>query len=189
MTIIDRAGIFKAQATSWHVKTFDNSQSVAISIQFSIVAQLDGQEWVDWTQYGDFTVFGDFWVVKKDGQANVSTAKQLALALGWKGSLKAVNSSPPPTSLVQITVKEEVYKGKTFFKAAWINPEDYSPQPGGADDATVDGLEARFGSLLRAATGGSAQAKKAAPARRPPPAVPPAAPESKPPTDYGEIPF
>lgn len=147
---LDRSGIFKARPATWKVKTFPNSQAVAISFEFVIVAQLDGSTWTDWTGYEPVRCFGDFFVVKKTGQPNVVTVQQLATSLGWNGDLRAVFGEPPDC-VVQISVKEEVYEGKSYFKASWVNPEDYVPQGGGADEATVEQLQTRFGSLLRAA--------------------------------------
>lgn len=173
MRSLDRAGIFKARPVAWTVKVFDQSggQAVAISITFAIVAQLDGGEWIDSAEQ-EHRVFGDYFVVKRDGSPNVGTVQQLSASLGWQGSLKLVQATPnqPPACVVQITVKEEAYNGKTFFKAGWMNPEDYVPTQGGADDATVEQLESRFGSGLRAAaTGKPAAEKPARKAKAPPP--------------------
>lgn len=191
MTHLDREGIFKARPTSWAVKTFPNSRAVAIAIEFVIVAQLDGQEWIDWSGCAPHTVRGDYFVVKKDGTVNAGTAKQLAESMGWEGSLNAVASRPmnPPEVVVQITVKAEEYNGKTYHKAGWMNPEHFVPGPSGASEQEVRGLDAQFGSLLKAATASAKAAKPAAPktqgARTPPP--PPAEPVA--PVDPGEIPF
>jgi hypothetical protein len=189
---IDREGIFKARLTTWAVKTFPNSQSVAVAIEFLIVSCLDGQEWSDWTSYG-CVARGDFFVVKKDGTPNVKTVQDLAASIGWDGSLKQIASRPmnPPEAVVQVTVKEETYNGKSYFKVQWINPEDYTPNAGGVDASTASSLDARFGSLLRAAAGtkptpkGQAPKKPAAQAPAPSPAPAPAAEVQ----DYGDIPF
>lgn len=193
MTNLDRPGIFKARPVQWKVKTFEGKASVAIAIEFVVTAQLDGGDWVDWSGYAPHHVWGDFFVVKKDGTSNVATVQQLAVSLGWNGSLRQINSTAPPQDEVQITVKDEVYNGKTYYKASWINPGDYVPNGGGADDAEVDQLEARFGSLLRAAAGSK---RPAAPKAQPPAkaaetAAPPAARQDQRDAgqDYGQIPF
>jgi hypothetical protein len=164
---LDREGIFKALPQSWKVKQFDSSTAVAIEIEFAILAQLDGSEWVDWSNYEEHRVRGDFWVVKKTGQANIKTVEALRDAIGWNGSLKGIVGTKPPECVVQVTVKAEDYNGKTFYKAAFINPGDYQPGSEGADASEVDQLEARFGSLLRAAAG---PMKAKAPAPKPAPA-------------------
>lgn len=174
---IDREGIFKAKPVAWSVKTFEGKQSVALNVEFVIVAMLDQGEWQDWTLYDTCRVWGDFFVVKKDGRPNTAQVQQLAESLGWNGDLRVVFGEPPDV-VVQVTVKEETYDGRTFYKAAWVNPEDYVPGPkGGADAATVEQLQTRFGSLLRAAaTSKSAPgAKAAAPGAKPAAAAPPPA--------------
>lgn len=173
-TFIDRAGIFKAYAHSWYVKSMD-SGAAAICVEFIITAQLDGSEWVDWTHYSEIRVRGDYWVVTKEGTPNVKKAQMLGQMLGWNGSFKQVQAGPPSSHLLQVKVEREDYKGKTMFKASWLNPEDYEPTGGGADDKTVDGLEARFGSLLRAAAGSAQPPAKAKPkaATTKPAAAPP----------------
>lgn len=187
---LDRAGIFMAMPASWKVKTFPNSSSVAISIEFRILAQLDGSEWTDWTSYDEVRCWGDFFVVKKDGKPNVATVQQLAASIGWQGSLRQVVGGAPPEVKVQITVKDETYNGKTFFKASWINPEDYVPTGGGADADEVGQLDARFGSLLRAAASGSGKPPASKPKTAPAPsaeAAPAGAQDDG--RDYGTIPF
>lgn len=172
-TYLDRSGIFKARPVSWKVKTFPNSNAVAISIEFAITAMLDGHDWQDWTSYIEHRCFGDFFVVKKDGSPNVKTIQQLSEALGWAGHFTAVFGMPPQ-NIVQITVKEESYNGKYYYKASWINPEDYAPFGVGADEQEVSALEARFGSLLRAAAG-AAQKKAPPPTKKPEPQPQPVA--------------
>lgn len=186
---LDREGIFKAKPVAWKVKKFDGKNTIAIAIELAIVAQLDGQQWTDWRQYDQVHVWGDWFVMKKDGQPNTAAIEQLATSLGWDGSLRAMFGSPPDR-VVQITVKAENYNGETYHKATWMNPEDFVPTGGGANEQEVGQLEARFGSLLRAAAG--AGAKKAAPAKpapKPAEPEPAAAPAEKPVDDFGDIPF
>src|SRR3972149_5699232 len=146
----DRAGIFKARVLRWHVRTSQQSQSLAVSMEFQVAAQLDSTNWVDWSEYEDYCVFGDFWVVGKDGAINTQGVENLVLAIGWDGDLLSVTGAPPDV-VVQITVKEEVYNGQTSYKAAWINPEDFTPMPQEASAEEVSQLQRRFGPLLRAA--------------------------------------
>ena len=172
MIALDRDGIFKAVPVSWSIKEARETSSVAISIQFRIVAQLDGSEWMSWEEFEPHQVWGDFWIIKKDGTINQTTVEQLSDALGWSGSLVEVQGTPP-AAIVQVTVKADEFNGVTRFKASWLNPGDYSPTPGGAPPEKVKALQARFGSLLRAAAGGDkAGERKAPPAKRPAPARP-----------------
>ncbi len=172
---LTRDGIFKARPLSWAVRTYENSQAVAVNMKFSILSQLDGTEWVSWAECEEHVVYGAFFVVKKDGTVNTQAVENLYAALGWEGDLRQVGASPVPDRVVQITVKNEPYQGKDQWKVGWINPEDYTPQPQGASEEDVGRLQARFGSLLRAAAAGAkmAAAKPASgTSKRPPPSTP-----------------
>ena len=74
---LDRPGIFKAVPTAWKIRSYD-SGAVAVSIQFLINAQLDGNEWVSWAEAEEHTVYGEFFVIKKDGTINQTIVTQLA---------------------------------------------------------------------------------------------------------------
>ena len=173
MTQLDREGIFKARLLEWNVKPSEKSQAVAISIEFHILDQLDGNDWISWERYEDHSVWGDFYVVKSDGQINTGPVEQLAQSIGWNGDFSAVNSDPPDT-VVQITVKEDEYDGKIRYRAQWINPGDFTPRPAAATAEKVTELNSRYGSLLRAAAG-------AAKENRPGPATDPLPTSEKPP--------
>ncbi len=157
---LDRAGIFRARPLSWCVRDRQDSAAIAISIEYQILAQLDGSDWADWSEFEEHTIFGDHYVVKRDGTINTVTVEQLAESLGWSGDLRSVTGVPPDV-VVQITVKAETYNGVERLKVAWINPGDFSPRPESAAPETVAKLQSRFGSLLRAAAG--SKAKKPAP--------------------------
>jgi len=153
---LDRAGIFKALPVSWFVQTKDDSNTVAVVISFLITSQLDGSEWADWTQFEDHGITGYFYVVKRDGGVNTTTVDQLVWSLGWTGDLHEVAGMPVPAKEVQITVKEEAWEGRPQLKVSWINPGDHKPGPKSASDADVKKVQARFGSLLRAAASSAA---------------------------------
>lgn len=173
--MIDRPGIFKVRPLSWAVWKSETSKSVGINLKFQILEMLHESVWHDWMQYGDFHAFGHFYVVKSDGGVNERPAQQLAESLGWNGTFAQVQSGPPPDVLVQVTVKEETYQGKTRLKVEWMNPVDYVPQPRGEDASSVKQLDAMFGSQLRALMSSSAKPKptgKPPPPRTPPPSRP-----------------
>jgi len=194
MANLDRPGIFKARPVQWFVRTNENSQSVAVVIEYLITAQLVEGEWQSWENYEPHKCWGNHFVVKRDGKANVRTVQQLAESIGWGGSLKQVTDEMPPDCVVQVNVKANVYEGQTSYRVEWVNPEDYVPTGGGAEPDEVAKLDARFGSLLRAAAGsGSRPAAKPAPAPAPrqttiAPPTPPA-PKPEPPLDMSQIPF
>lgn len=185
MANLTRTGIFKARPLSWRVKTFQQSEAVAITLQFVVLAQLDGSEWVSWEGAEEHTVWGDFFVVRKTGQPNETACKQLVECLGWGKTLSEVVDQAVAPVEVQITVKCEAYNGQDYYKVTWMNPGDYEPTPGGADATEVAALDARFGSLLRAAGGPPKpkQVSAAAPPRQAPPPPKADAP------DMSQIPF
>lgn len=173
MNYLDREGIFKALPVSWCVKTSEKTASVAISIQFAILAQLNGNEWDDWGGYAEHQCLGDFYIVKRDGSVNQGPVEQLAASLGWTGDLRVVAAEPPPQTIVQITVKADTYEGKTRYRAEWINPGDYIPQAAGASAESVGQLQTQFGSLLRAAAAGALAGRKDQKLAPPAPTTPP----------------
>lgn len=176
---LDREGIFKARPMQWRVQPAKETASLAIAVEYLITAKLDeNNQWEDWTSYQEMTCWGYHYVVQRDGKPNVTTVQQLSESLGWSGSLKDV-LSPPPEVEVQITVKANTYNNKTTYRAEWVNPGDYQPTGGGADESEVTKLEARFGSLLRAA----ASSKPKAPGKKPAPKPEPA------PVNPEDIPF
>lgn len=195
MNRLDREGIFKARPVSWKVQTSGSTKSVGINVEFQIVAQLVEkrtaghgdivQDWESWEEYDAVGCYGTFWVIGKTGQQNVTAIEQLVVSGLWNGDLKSV-LGPVPDVVVQITVKAEEYNGQVYHKAAWLNPEDHVPGPGGAGRDEVEKLSTQFGSLLRAAAAG---AKKGAKPPAPKPAAPaPAAAPAKPATSTATLP-
>ncbi len=178
---LDREGIFKARPVSWNVQDAKESKATAVSVQFEILSEWDGAgKWHDWTGYEPRHCYGSWWVVKKDGGINVGAVQQLAASLGWSADLRDV-FGPPPNVVVQITVKGETYKEQTQYRATWMNLEDYEPRSG-ASQETVNGLQTRYGSLLRAAAAASSGAAPAA--REPNPAG-----NEPPPVTDADVPF
>ncbi|MDP3703596.1 MAG: hypothetical protein Q8R78_04350 [Candidatus Omnitrophota bacterium] len=171
MKQIDREGIFRVIPREWWIRTPKaesvalGSAAVAVSLDFDIIEQWDGANWMSWREYEQHTVFGDYWIIKKDRTVNQGTVEQLAMSLGWDGNLESVKGLPPNV-VVQVTVKADTYEGKTRYKAGWMNPGDFSPRSG-APPEEVTKLSSQFGSLLRAAAAGAAKAAKpmAAPPR------------------------
>lgn len=180
MKDLDRPGIFRARPIHWYVRNAQHSQAIAISIEFVILSQLDGTAWVDWSQYDEHHIFGDFWVVKATGEINTQAVENLAKSIGWYGDLGRVFGNPPDF-VVQITVKEEEYKGRTTLKVAWINPGDFTPTPSNATREEVADMQLRFGSLLRAAASAAINAVGPSPSPEKPAASKPK-PKAAPPT-------
>lgn len=172
--ILDREGTFKAVPVSWAVQESEQTQSIALVIQFKVLAQLDGNDLVDWSEYEDHSIFGWFYVIKRDGTPNSITIKSLVESIHWNGSLRAVEQDPPQVTC-QIVVENEEYNGKYTLKVKWINPEDFAPGPKSVSSAGLAQLDNRFGSLLRAA---AAEARPKTAAKQPPAKTPPPAPRA-----------
>jgi hypothetical protein len=146
---IDREGIFKVVPSEWIVEQAE-SGAIGIKIKFSIIEYLENGQWADWRNFGPYDVTGTYWVVKKDGAINTVTVKQLVESLGWDGTFAYVDKDAPQV-VVQVKVEQSTYDGKTFFKAGWMNPGNYTPEKKQLDPDIVKNLDSRFGSLLRAA--------------------------------------
>lgn len=167
---LDREGIFKVKPEFWEVRQFD-SGAVAIEIRYRVLAQLDGSIWQDWTGFDPVVVWGRHIVIKSDKTPNARTVEQLAEVLGWDGSLRGVTPDRLPDVVVQTTVKADTYNGNTTYKADWLRPENYSPEPKASkSNADVGTLDAMFGSLLRAAA--STKSKPQSPKPKAAPATP-----------------
>ena len=166
MKQLAQTGIFKVRPTAWEIYAAV-SGAVSVSMTFLVLEELDeGNVWASWDEFEDHQVYGSWWVIKKDGTVNTGAVDQLVECLGWNGNLTSVGGEPPQ-KIVQITVKDETWEGVTRYKASWMNPEDFTGGGGdyGVDEAGAKALQARFGSLLRAAAGSAkpkAEPKKAA---------------------------
>jgi hypothetical protein len=148
---LKREGIFKVKPLSWSVRTKEGSQSVGVSIEFLVQAQLDGAEWVSWSEAAPHVVRGTYYIVGKEGAVNQTAVDQLVKSLKWNGSLDTFMDLPPDIE-VQVTVKSEIYNGEEIYKAGWMNPGDFVPSFGASPEKVKD-LNNRYGSLLRAAVG------------------------------------
>ena len=161
MNKLDRAGTFKARPVAMGLQNAKESKSVAVWIEFQIIAQQENEGWTDWSGYEDHAIVGYFWIVKKDGSVNTRTVENLAEVLDWDGNPDTIMGDPPDIP-VQITVAEDTYNGKTSLKVQWFNPVDYQGGIVSASPEQVKAINAQFGSLLRAAAG-AARKTKAAP--------------------------
>ena len=161
-----QAGIFRATATKWnlHIKA-DQDAPLAVAVSYQITHRLiGGGEWEDWAEFEANHIVGYHYVIKSDGTVNQSGVDQLVAAFGWDGELDSIFGTSPPSSQVQLNVKEELYNGQVQVKVAWLNPGDYEPDSRGADEVQVRQLNGRFRSLLKAAASSAkGSAKKAAP--------------------------
>ena len=169
---LDREGVFKAVPVAWGVQRNENSQSVALVVEYRITAQYGEGEWTSWEGYEEHTIYGYHYVIKRDGTLNQATFDQLVQCIGWQGSFRDTETAPPAVEC-QITVAREEYNGKSSLKVQWINPGDYVPGPKTVDERELANLDNRYGSLMRAAAaqaGKTAKPKAAPPQASEPPA-------------------
>jgi len=180
MPQIDREGIFRAKPIDIGIReNKKESQVVMIGIQFQITQCLEGENWVDWTGYG-FDAYGNFCLVKKDGTVNDMTVTQFVEGLGWDCD-HAKLASGFDARECQIRVKQNVYEGKTSYRAEWIS--DFDADPSGSmkkmEPAAGAAKLARHAAAFRA-IGSGANAPTP-----PPPATPPKSPPPPPPKGNG----
>jgi len=169
MARLSQQGRFKAQPIMWGVSRRDDSKSVALVVEYKVIAAWSDEEWVDWTSYEDQTITAYHYIVKKDGGINKIQAKQLMQAGVFPGSF-ALTEGPPPNVVVQIVVAEEEYNGKTSLKVQWVNPEDYAPGPKTLPAGDLEIMDSQYGSQFRAMAAQNAPAKAAPPKTEEPPA-------------------
>lgn len=173
MPLLDRPGRFQADITNWGIQPNDKTPTVAVVLDFAILAQWNDttKSWDDWTQFGQ-VIRGFFYIIKKNGELNDRQVESLIKSLGWNGNMEdfAAGSEWKPKPC-QIVVDYETYQNKSKLKVQWINPFD-GPDMKKASDGEVKKLAAQHGSKLRALAGNIT---------RNAPAPPPAAPRQGPP--------
>ncbi len=148
--ILDRAGIFRAKPFHWAVIPSKETKSVAVYVNSLIVSQFDGKEWVSWEESEPHTTGGYWYVIGKDGKINETAVKQLVESGLWDGKLETVAEFDPPDIIVQLNVKANEWNGKTTYKPAWMNHENFVPNFDGATGDDLKVISNQFGSLLRA---------------------------------------
>jgi hypothetical protein len=178
----DREGEYLAQIIAKAVKVFD-SGATAIVCDFETEWIWNGTQWENSLSA---MCRGNFFVIGKEGAVLTQSVERFVAATGWNGDLEAVDHANFPR--VKITVKaEQGNNGRTYYKAAFIDPEDAPPGGGskqleGASPDQIRATSRKYGALLKGI------ATKAKPAAAPPPAVPLPPPSPAQPED-DDIPF
>jgi hypothetical protein len=179
MQPVDREGVFRGVIAEYGTKEFTGG-TIAIKFRAELTELYDGEQWHPWTDYQQ-EVYGDSFVVKKDGSINEAAVNSLVNHAGWDGTFASVNDATWKPTPCQFKVVSEEYKGKTYYKVDFINGFDDVPGGGGLpkiDGQKAKGLDARFGSQLRAIAANKMRNQSAPPAGAKPPAPPkPAAKE------------
>lgn len=175
MSEIDRSGNFRGKITDYGLYKSDKSDSVGINVTAKIDEIWDGEGWQDWSSYG-IEAKGVFWIIKSNGELNMSQVTALSSIASWDGTIESVTERTWDPQSIQFSVSEEDYNGKKRYRIAFLN--EYDRPPGGnSSNVTPEvakSLKDRFGSQLRAAVAG---ARRVSPKNSPPsgsrPPVPP----------------
>lgn len=181
MNPVDRKGTFRGVIAEYGMKEFP-SGAVAIKFRAELteIYDFDNEQWVPWEEY-QMEVWGDSFVVKKDGSLNQTSVDALVNHAGWNGSFHAIFDQTWKPTPCQFSVKGEDYQGKTYYKVGFIN--GFNDEPGGSmpqlDPDKVRGLDAKFGSQLRALTGNKMRNQAPPPATSKPPAPPTSKPSER----------
>lgn len=175
----NRTGRFKAVIVDKGVdETGDNALATFVA-KFRLIEELLDGEWTGLTpDESSFEITGYFYLEKRDHSMNDRTVESLKAALGWDGCDPFwLADTPMDEKVVQITIAENSYNGKTSLKVTCLDPGDSTGGGGRIQNATPErrrAILARLGPKLRA-TGTPAPAPKPpAPRPAPPPARKPA---------------
>ena len=172
MRTLQSAGTFRGKPTGWQVKQIP-SGSVAITVEFEVGSQKEGDNWKAITPA---FVKGDFFVAKQTGAPNEKVVAMLGRYLGWGGTFAEITETPPLDAVVEVDVEEKPWKDRTFFEVRWIRQPGEAAKaatPAALDYGAAKSLDQKFGAAFaKVAKKAKAEATKA-----------------EPPQDFGDIPF
>lgn len=165
MPFLTQEGNFQVTVIQTGVKETP-SGATGVEILFKVDRNWDraSSQWSDQWPNGH-EVRGTFWFVKKDGTHNTETIARVAEALGWNsGNIEDFQSERFDGVQCCVTVKSELYEGKTYYKASWIDPLDKTPGGGVAhtEDARLKALQKAHGAVFKALTKGVQERTKVA---------------------------
>ena len=147
-------GRYMAVVKEWWLREAQ-SGAVGVSIVYRIRAKWEDDAWQDWSEFEEYRTTGTVWIVKRDGDVSQHGVDQLKDALGWDGRMELFARAAPRRK-VQVEVTPEEYKGQVDHRVNWLYPADAAIGGGSVSEGRQKELANRFGSLLRAAAGGSA---------------------------------
>jgi hypothetical protein len=154
---LDREGTFQGVIVEYWVRDTDKSKSVAVAYRAKITAMYDfeNERWDDWSEFVEHLVEGSQWVIGKDGKVLERGFETLVQETGWDGSFTSIVQQTWQPTPCQFVVKNEPYKGKDYFKVAFINAFDRIPGGGSAaaNPEKVNELQTLYGSQLKGLAG------------------------------------
>jgi len=176
-------GLYHGYPTSIAVNETGPNNLVTAVIDFSLVEQHRGNEWLDCSAEA-LAITGYFYIEKRDGSLNTTAIDQLRAALGWDGVDPFwLQDNDLSGVAVQVKLGFEEYEGKNRLKVQFLNPYGSTggaTEPGGDD--VRRSVAARLGAKLRANAGGTSRPTPtpATPAPPAPGSAPPSAPPAAP---------
>lgn len=171
--LCNRAGTWNAYPVQIGVAETGPNKLTTVTIEYSLVQELKGEEFVDVTAEG-LTLTGYHYLERTDGQLNERTIKALREALGWDGvKVEWLQSTDLSSHAVTVVTGMETYNGRERCKVQWLNPLGQMGGGSGVEKADASGIRAidnKLGAKLRAISGGvSKPAPKPAGKPTPPP--------------------
>lgn len=171
---VDREGVFRANPRRATISKSDGG-SISWAPAFEILEWYDPdlKQWHDFKPY-NMEFLGFYLLTSNAGKMQDVKVKCLAESIGWDGNLESLIGDNFDT--VQITLRNETYKGQTALRLQWIAPGNAEPRTGGLkqmDPSEVAALGAQYNSQFRALAGTVA---RPAPTFTPPAATPPKPP-------------
>jgi len=190
MPELQYTGTYHAQCVKWEFYRNESTRTLSLRLLFCVTEYYDPaqHEWIAWDEEGN-EVGGFFNLIKKDGQVNEVSVRQLQRGLGWDGNLQSFHDPSKTFSDCQVVVEEDEWEGKVRNRVRWINGYNDNPEAGGnVEPAEVGEYQKRYGSQFRAIIGNEKRAASKPPSRTKPEAEPKAQTATDPETGE-EIPF
>ncbi len=175
MSLPTREGRFKARIVEHGVEETGDNHLLTFVVKVAIEQELVGGEWYGFEQEETgWEITGYFYLLKKDGDKNEITIKNLMAAFGWDGIDPAwLQTEPLKDRMVQVKLQSESWNGKDRIKVQYIDNEDGGNM--GVKRATPDrlaALSAKFKSKPGGPKPGGINTRPTTPRPAPPPAPP-----------------
>ncbi len=162
MSVAPKTGrvTYMGKPVTWAVEQ-KSTGSVQFNVELNLHAYKNGKGW-EMLEAPEHTI-AYLNIIKKDGQPNQINVESLVGALGWDGSVKSLQDSDWSQTELQVVIDDETdQEGKPVRKVQFVNPKDYVGGGGveKADSSTIQSLDAKYGSLLKAVAGNGPKSSK-----------------------------
>jgi predicted SnoaL-like aldol condensation-catalyzing enzyme len=155
--LVEKTGIYRARPIVSAVEEKEGTKTVQFvgSFRCTEIRTTEGWKPID----GEQQITAYLNLITKEGKPNEINYRALRESLGWDGtSFASLQREDWNGTEVQIVVDDEEYQGQTKRRVKYINPRDYEGggQVAKSDTQTIQSLDAKYGSLLRALAGSKA---------------------------------